>query len=181
MEVKEQLKQDEQLLVSVFKLEKFVNKYKKHLIIAAVILLAYVIGKVSYNYIKTQELIKTNNAFNTLLENPNDTKALKILKENKNLYQLYLLKEGKFNEISSPKLKELAAYELAMQKGDIKSLENYLLNPEYKILKDSVRVALIRAYLEKGDRKKAVEISNNIKSQKFADFAKYLLHYGIVK
>ena len=181
MEVKEQLKQDEQLLVSVFKLEKFVNKYKKHLIIAAVILLAYVIGKVSYNYIKTQELIKTNNAFNTLLENPNDKKALEILKENKNLYQLYLLKKGEFSKISSPKLKELAAYELAMQKGDIKSLENYLLNPEYKILKDSVRVALIRAYLEKGNRKKAVEISNNIKSQKFADFAKYLLHYGIVK
>ena len=181
MEVKEQLKQDEQLLVSVFKLEKFVNKYKKHLILAAVILLIYVIGKVSYNYMKTQELIKTNNAFNTLLENPNDKKALEILKENKNLYQLYLLKEGKFNEISSPELKELAAYELAMQKGDIKSLENYLLNPEYKILKDSVRVALIRAYLAKGDRKKAVEISNNIKSQKFAEFAKYLLHYGIVK
>jgi len=181
MEVKEQLKQDEQLLVSVFKLEKFVKKYKKHLIAAAVILLVYVIGKVSYNYMKTQELIKTNNAFNTLLENPNDKKALEILKENKKLYQLYLLKKGEFSKISAPELKEFADYEIAMKKGDIKSLENYLLNPEYKVLKDSARVALIRAYLAKGDRKKAVEISNNIKNQKFAEFAKYLLHYGIVK
>jgi hypothetical protein len=183
MEIKEQLKQDEQLLVQVFKLEKFIKKYKIHLIIAAIILIIYVIGKTTYDYIKTQELIKTNNAFDELLANPNDKKALEILKENKKLYELYLLREGKnLDKIITPELKEFAAYRLAMQKGDIKSLENYLYNPEYKILKDAVRVALIRAYLQKGNRKKALEISKDINpNSKFADIAKYLLHYGIVK
>ncbi|WP_024790574.1 MULTISPECIES: hypothetical protein [unclassified Lebetimonas] len=183
MEIKEQLKQDEQLLVQVFKLEKFIKKYKKHLIIAAVILIVYVIWQASYNYIKTQELIKTNNAFDELIVNPDNKKALETLKENKKLYELYLLREGKnLNKISTPELKEFAAYKTAMLKGDIKTLENYLLNPDYKVLKDAVRVALIRAYLAKGNRKRALEISNDIKpNSKFADIAKYLLHYGIIK
>jgi hypothetical protein len=69
-----------------------------------------------------------------------------------------------------------------MQKGDIASLKSYLLNPQYKVLKDAIRVALIRAYLKKGDRQKALEISKEINpTSKFADVAKYLLHYGIVK
>jgi hypothetical protein len=183
MEIKEQLKQDEQLLVQVFKLEKFIKKYRKHLIVAAVILIVYMIGKTTYDYIKTQELIKTNNAFDELLINPNDKKALEMVKENKKLYELYLLKEGKnLDKITTPELKEFAAYKMAMQKGDIASLESYLLNPQYKILKDAARVALIRAYLKKGNRKKALEVSREIDpNSKFADIAKYLLHYGIVK
>jgi pentatricopeptide repeat protein len=183
MEVKEQLKQDEQLLVQVFKLEKFIKKYKKHLIVAAVILIVYAIGKTTYDYIKTQELIKTNNAFDELLANPTNKKALEIVKENKKLYELYLLREGKnLDKISSPELKEFAAYRLAMQKGDIASLKAYLLNPEYKVLKDPVKVALIRAYLKKGNRKKALEIYKELDpNSKFADITKYLLHYGIVK
>jgi predicted negative regulator of RcsB-dependent stress response len=183
MEIKEQLKQDEQLLVQVFKLEKFIKKYKKHLIITAIILIVYMIGKTTYDYVKTQELIKTNNAFDELIANPDDKKALEIVKENKKLYELYLLKEGKnLDKITTPELKEFAAYKLAMKKGDIDSLESYLLNPQYKILKDAVRIALIRAYLKKGNRKKALEISKEIDpNSKFADIAKYMLHYGIVK
>jgi hypothetical protein len=183
MEIKEQLKQDEQLLVQVFKLEKFLKKYKIHLIVAAVILIVYGIGKAIYDYMKTQQLIKTNEAFNELLINPNNKKALEIVKENKKLYELYLLREGKdLDKISSSELKEFAAYELAMRKGDINSLESYLLNPEYKILENSVRVALIRVYLEKGNREKEIELSKEIDpSSKFLDIAKYLLHYGIVK
>jgi len=182
MEIKEELRKDEQLLVQVFKLEKFIKKYKLHLIIAGVILIVYVIGKSIYDYIKIQQLIKTNNAFNELVINPNNKKALEILKENKKLYELYLLKEGKnLDKISAP-LKEFAAYKFAMQKGDIATLKNYLLNPEYKVLKDAIRVALIRAYLKKGNRTKALEISKDINpNSKFADIAKYLLHEGIVK
>jgi len=183
MEIKEQLKKDEELLVQVFKLEKFIKKYKIHIIIAAVILIVYVIAKTTYNYIKTQELIKTNNALDELIANPNDKKALEIVKENKKLYELYLLNKGKdLDKINISELKEFAAYKLAMKKGNISALQNYILNPDYKILKDAARVALIRAYLKEGNRKRALEVSKDVTpNSKFADIAKYLLHYGIVK
>ncbi len=182
MEIKEELKQDEELLVKVFKLEKFVRKYKKPLIAGAIIIILAVIGYKTYNYLQTQKLIKENNALDTLLINPNNKEALNIVKQNKKLYDLYLLKKGDYKDITSPELQAIKAYEIAMQKGDIKSLESYLLNPNYHILKNAIRIALIRDYLAKGNRKKAKEIYEDIDSNsKYKDLALYLLHYGIVK
>jgi len=182
MEIKEELKQDEELLVKVFKLEKFVKKYKKPLIAAVVLLAVFFIGYKTYNYIQLQKIIKANNALDRLLANPNDKKALNIVKEDKNLYQIYLLTKGEYNKIYSQKLKAIKAYELAMKKGDKKSLENYLLNPEYKILKNPVRFALMRIYLKENNHKKAEILFNEIDpNSKFKELGAYLLHYGIVK
>lgn len=185
MEIKEELKKDEELLVKVFKLEKFVKKYKIHLIVIAILVIGYVVGSSIYNYIKTQNLIKTNNAFNRLLNNPNDKKALNELKENKKLFDLYLLRSNDINElkkITTPELKAIANYKIAMLKGDKASLESYLLNPEYKILKDPIRLALIRIYLKENNRKKAKEIFSQITpNTDYQTLAKFLLHYGIVK
>ncbi len=182
MEIKEELKQDEELLVKIFKLEKFVRKYKKPLIAAAIIIILVITGYKTYNYFQIQKLIKENNALDTLLINPNDKKALNIVKQNKKLYDLYLLKKGDYKDITTPELQAIKAYEIAMQKGDINSLENYLLNPNYHILKDAVRIALIRAYLAKGNRKKAKEIYKDIdNNSKYKNLGLYLLHYGIAK
>ena len=182
MEIKEELKKDEELLVKVFKLEKFVKKYKKPLIAAAVLLAVFFIGYKTYNYFKLQKIIKANNALDTLLANPNDKEALNTLKEDKKLYQLYLLTQGKFNQITSNELKAIKAYELAMQKGDKKSLENYLLNPEYKILKNPVRLALMRIYLKEKNTKRAKMLFEEIdQNSKFKQLGAYLIHYGIVK
>ena len=185
MEIKEKLKQEEELLIKVFKLEKFVKKYKFHLIGAGVLIVLIAIGSYVNSYLKEQKLIKTNEAYNKLLANPNDKEALKIVKENKKLYDLYLLSTDKIEnlqKITTPELKAIAAYKIAMIKGDEKSLENYLLNPEYKILKDPVRFALIRLYLKDGNRKKAEVIYNQLSpNSELKPLAKYLIHYGIVK
>jgi len=182
MEIKEELKQDEELLVKVFKLEKFIKKYKKPLIAGAVLLALILIGYKSYNYFELQKVIKANNALDRLLANPNDKEALRIVKEDKKLYQLYLLTQGKYNQIHSKKLEAIKAYELAMQKGDKKSLENYLLNPNYKILKNSVRIALMKIYLKENDRKRAKALFDEIEpNSKFKELGAYLLHYGITK
>ena len=185
MEIKEELKKDEELLVKVFKLEKFIKKYKKHIIGAIIIIVVYVMGNSIYSYIKTQKLIASNNAYDTLLQNPNDKEALAKLKENKNLYDLFLLQEGELDKLqntNAPELKAIIAYKKAMQKGDKNSLENYLLNPSYKILKDPVRIALMRIYLKEGNHKKAEEIYNQINpNSEFAAIGKFLLHYGITK
>ena len=185
MEIKEELKKDEELLVKVFKLEKFVKKYKIHLIVVAILIIGYVVASTIYDYIKTQNLIKTNNAFEKLLNNPNDKQALNELKENKKLFDLYLLKSNNINElknITTPELKSIANYKIAMLKEDKASLENYLLNPEYKILKDAIRLALIRIYLKENNRKKAKEVFAQITpNTEYEKLAKFLLHYGITK
>jgi len=180
-ELKQELKQDEELLVKVFKLEKFFNKYKKIIISSAVFLAVLLIGYKVYNYLQFQNMIKENVAFNKLLQNPNDKEALKIVKENKNLYSLYLLQKGDYKDIDSKLLSEIKAYELAMRSGK-KALEDYLLNPNYKILKNAVRFALIRIYLSKGNRKKALNLYNEInENSQYKKLALYLIHYGIVK
>ena len=178
----QELKQDEELLVKVFKLEKFIRKYKKPIIAGIILLIAILIGYNTYNYFQTQKLIKTNNALDVLLKNPNNKEALKILKENKNLYNLYLLTQGKFNQITSKELKAIKAYELAMKKGTKSALESYLLNPDYKILKNPVRLALMRIYLKEHNRQKAKTLYSEIDpNSKFKELGLYLLHYGIVK
>ena len=185
MEIKETLKQEEELLVKVFKLEKFIKKYKKQLIVALVLIVTLAIGNAIYSYVQTRKLIASNNALDRLLANPNDKKALETLKENKRLYQLYLLRSDKIEDlqkITAPELKAMAQYKIAMLKGDKQSLENYLLNPDYKILKDAVRFALIRIYLKEGNRQKAMELYSQMSdNSKYKPFAKFLLHYGIVK
>jgi len=185
VEIKEKLKQEEELLVKVFKLEKFVKKYKKQLIGGITIVALILIGNAVYGYIQMQKLISSNNAFDMLMKNPSDKIALEKVKSNENLYQVYLLQSNKIEDlkkITAPELKAIAAYKIAMLKGDKNSLENYLLNPEYKILKDPVRVALIKIYLKEGNRKKAKELYAQITpNTKFAGIAKYLLHYGIAK
>ena len=185
MEIKEKLKQEEELLVKVFKLEKFIKKYKKQIIIGITVAVLILIGNAVYGYIQTQKLISSNNAFDKLLQNPEDKAALEKLKANKNLYQTYLLQSNKIEDlekITAPELKAVAAYKIAMLKGDKHSLENYLLNPDYKILKDPVRVALIKIYLKEGNRKKAKELYTQMTpDSEFYAIAKFLLHYGIAK
>ena len=180
MGIKEELKQDEELLIKVFKLEKFIKKYKKPIIAGVVLLVLFVIGYNVYNYFQTQKIINANNALDRALNN--DKKALSELKKDKKLYNLYLLNKGKFSEITIKELKAIKAYELAMKKGTKEALESYLLNPEYKILKNPVRFALMRIYLKENNRQKAKmlydEIDNN---SKFKQLGLYLLHYGIVK
>jgi len=182
MSIKEELKQDEELLVKVFQLEKFIKKYKKPLIAFLSIAAALLLGLSIYNYYKTQKAIKENNALMTLLSNPNDKEALNIVKQNPTLYDLYLLRKGEYEKIKSKALEEIKAYEQAMKKGSVEALEAYLNNPNYKILKTPVKVALIRLYLQKNQREKAVNLANQIPiNSRYKEIATYLIHYGIVK
>ncbi|WP_457561858.1 tetratricopeptide repeat protein [Caminibacter pacificus] len=182
MSIKEELKQDEELLVKVFQLEKFIKKYKKPIIATLVLTAAILLGLSIYNYIQTKTAIEANNALSALMQNPNDKKALEILKSDRKLYDLYLLQKGDYEKIKTKSLEEIKAYEIAMHKGTIEALESYLNNPKYKILKNPVRVALIRLYLQKGNRKKALELANQIDvTSKYKEIATYLIHYGIAK
>jgi predicted negative regulator of RcsB-dependent stress response len=179
-EVKEEIKKEEELLVRVFQLEKFLKKYKKPLIVVISVIILILIGNSVYSYYKTNQLIKANNALESAMAG--DKKALEELKSDKKLYDLYLLQKGDISKISTPALEEIKAYEMAMKSGDKKALEAYLNNPNYHVLKNAVRVALIRIYLKENNHQKAVLLANEIPpTSKFKEIAMFLIHYGIVK
>jgi len=175
-------------LLKLLQLEKFVNKYKFQLIGIVVVLFVGFVGVEVNNYLKEQNLIKTNTAYNKLLQNPNDKQSLKILKENKKLYQLYLLQTtnkdvNKLQTIAQSHngiVSNLAKYQLAMLKGDINSLENYALGIG-AIYKDLALLNEQRLYLKNNNHKKAQDILNEITDDNIKQISQGLLHYGIVK
>ena len=180
-EVKEEIKKEEELLVKVFQLEKFIKKYKKPIIAITTVIVLGLIGLNVYSFYIEKKLISANNALEEVLANPKKA-ALERLKADKKLYDLYLLQKGDYKDITTKELEEIKAYKLAMKKGSIKALEDYLNNPNYKILKNSVRVALIRLYLQNNNRPKALALEKEIpQNSQFKPLAIYLIHYGMVK
>ena len=186
-ELKQEVKEEETFLLKLFQLEKIVKKYKNQLIGSVVLIVAIVIGYQVNGYLKTETLIKTNQAYNKLLVNPNDKQALKVLKENNKLFNLYLLKTSN-NDIS--KLEQvakdrgivgnIAKYQLAVLKGDKKEIENYSLSIG-AVYKDLALLNLERLYLKEKNHKKAEEIASQIKDTQISKIANGLLHYGIIK
>ncbi|RUM57436.1 MAG: hypothetical protein DSY40_00860 [Nautilia sp.] len=182
----EEIKEEESFLLKLFQLEKIINKYKMQIIGFFVILILGILGYQVKNYMDEQNLIKTNEAYNKLLQNPNDKNSLEILKENKKLYNLYLLhyaKSVKDLEVVAQKtgiIGNIAKYEIAAIKGDKKSLENYSLTLN-AVYKDLALFNLERLYLQDKNHKKAEEIVNQINDKEIKNMAQALLHYGIVK
>ncbi len=135
--LKQELSTEEQFLESVIKAEGFFKKYKKALIAAAVILVAGVVIYLAADYIKNRDLIQANQALAALEKNPADTKAQKLLEEkNQALYEMYLFsvaaKSGKADALTKlaqrekdPVLRDLAEYQSASLKEDVKGLDAY--------------------------------------------------------
>ena len=186
-EIKEEIKEEETFLLKLFQLEKFVKKYKNQIIALLVLIIIGVIGIQVNNYLQTQKLIKTNTAYNILLKNPHNKTALKTLKENPKLFNLYLLKTS---SIDANRLEQvakeggivgnIAKYQIAMLKGDIKDIEVYSMSID-SVYKDLALLNLERIYLNKNNHKKAKEIVNQIKDDDILKIANGLLHYGIAK
>ena len=187
-EIKQEIKEEESFLLRLFQLEKFVKKYRYHLIALFLFIIAGIIGTEIKSYLYSEMLIRTNQAYNQLLENPNNKVALEKLKENEKLYKLYLLQtsngdNSKLKIVANGKgvIADIAKYELAVLKGDKNSIENYTLQVGTAIYKNLALLNLERIYLENGNHKKAEEIVKNIDDADIAPFAEQLLHYGIVK
>ena len=186
-EIKEEIKEEETFLLKLFQLEKLVKKYKNQLIALLVVIIVGVIGYQVNGYLQTQKLIKTNEAYNTLLQNPNNKEALNTLKENPKLFNLYLLQTSnddilKLQKVakSSGIVADIAKYQIAVLKGDKKEIENYALSIG-AIYKDLALLNVERLYLKENNHKKAKEIANQITDEDIAKIADGLLHYGIVK
>lgn len=183
--LKSELNNDEKLLESFVKLERFFKKYKTIIygLIIAVIVIAIAIPV--KNSIEESNLIKANSALNSYLEQ-NDEKSLEYLKgNNKNLYEvaLYLTakKESKEQNISLKYLKELLAYQIASKNSDYEKLEVLRKNEDF-LIKDFAILNETILLVNRGEFEKARELLEEInKDTKAYELAIFLKHYLVTK
>jgi hypothetical protein len=184
VEIKEQFKQDEELIVKIFKLERFFRKHKWKLIILSVLVVGGGIGYWIYSLWEAHRIEVANQLLYRLTHGEKNPQLMQELKkEDKSLYDLYLLSSTDpkgWKKVTTSPLDQIAQYKLAVEKGTIQSLEHYLYNPQTHFLKDNVRFLLIYLYLKKGERKRALTLYKEITNPDIKGSAKLLLHYGIV-
>ncbi|MBD3789049.1 MAG: hypothetical protein IE885_01565 [Campylobacterales bacterium] len=98
-QVKKELSGDEQVLVSVFKLEQTYKKYKKIIWGVLIAAAAAILGNTANDVWHETVLEKANDAFLVLQDNPKDEQALQTLKEkNPALFELFSFAEAAKNK-----------------------------------------------------------------------------------
>lgn len=131
-DAKKILDSESQFLESIVRSEIFVRKYKKPLITGLVCLIVAVAGYATVDYINNSKFKKANVAYNELLLNPNDEKAISVLKNNNtNLYTLFEFRKALDNN-DSKKIAELSKIE------DIDPILKEIIN--YEMNKDSEEI-----------------------------------------
>ena len=122
--VKEEISTEEQFLEGMIKGERFFNRNKKY-IISALVLIALGAGSYGINDLLTQQRLHVSNeAYQTLLKEPNNTSALETLKQ------------------KNPKLHAMYVFETALAKGDVEALKRVALSKDDPILGDLVTYQL---------------------------------------
>ncbi len=188
--IKNELSNEEKLLESVIKAEKFYKKYRKPLKLFAIAFVVVGLGYGAYEWKKELDLQASNEAYMKLLQNPKNSEALKTLQEkNPKLYWLYLYKEAlatkdvqKLQEIAKRDiavLSDLAAYHLAVLQRDEPKLYSYGIK-DRAILKELAILDDVYLNMEQGKIAVAKERLKSISQESVAaPFAKLLGHYGV--
>lgn len=186
--IKDELSNEEKLLESVIKVEKFYKKHRAKIISLLVLLILGGGGYGIYSLKIAHDLKISNEAYQKLLKNPQDKEALQTLKEkNEKLYNLYLYQQAiknknikvleKVAKSNDPILSDLAKYHIAVMKKDYKLLDQYAVNSnailqEFAILDESYLL------FRKKDIQKARKKLNKIENSPAAPYALLLGHYG---
>jgi hypothetical protein len=157
--IKEEISTQEQFFENFFKVEKFYKKYKMVIFgVVIAIFLAIVFFSVK-NYIDSENLIKSNDAYNKVMAKNDDKTSLDELKNaNEKLYNIALFQISK-DKTSAPDieyLSDIALYNDAVKKGDIAALDGMILKQDF-LLKDFAIVSKTLILIEKEDYKKAKE------------------------
>ena len=134
--IKKEISAEESYMENLFKFEKFYKKYKKIILITTVVAVLSTIGVSVSNYINEQNILEANIAYNTLLTNPNDKKALDILKtKNKKLYDIFIYTQNPTVQNQLEFFKQLAQYSKAIESNSIDGINSVVTDQQF-LLKD---------------------------------------------
>lgn len=188
--VREELNQEEKLFAGAVRTERFVKKYKKPIIIAVTTMVVVIIGYSLYQMNVTKAIETSNEAYNTLLNDPQDKAAQEVLKENNTvLFDAWQFKRAldqqdeamlkRLSTSSSDVISDLSRYELAALKKD-KSALNAYADDKTSILKD---LALLDEAVLLMKEKKVEEAKARLRlideKSSLNKMASLLQHYGV--
>jgi len=188
--VKEELNSEEQFFEKAVQTERFVKKYKKPLIsIVAAVILAVGVSS-AYNLKVQSDIDASNTALNVLMQNPDDQQAQETLKTlNPKLFDVWTLSQalkskdqGALQSLQSSKalvVADLAEYELAALKEDIKKLQSYAQRND-ALYKDLAVIEAAVLMMEQGQVKDAqAKLSMIDINSPVYQLAQSLAHYGV--
>ena len=184
--VKTELSSEEKFLENFVRSERFFKKYKTLILSFIIIVIVGFIAVFIKTKIDESNKFEANLAFNKVLENNNDAKALADLKaKNKDLYEIALYlqakKEAKIIETNVPLLKELSKYETALANKSITELDNVSMQSDF-LLKD---FAVFNKALFLANEGKFREAKTTLalipQTSKAFELAKLLNHYLLTK
>ena len=184
--VKTELSSEEKFLENFVRSERFFKKYKTLILSFIIIVIVGFIGVFIKTKIDESNKFEANLAYNKVLENNNDAKALADLKaKNKDLYEIALYlqakKEAKIIETNVPLLKELSKYETALVNKSITELDNVSMQSDF-LLKD---FAIFNKALFLANEGKFTEAKTTLalipQTSKAFELAKLLNHYLLTK
>ena len=150
-EAKKELNNDEQMLASAFKLEKFYKKHKIKIFSVVAIAALYFGGTAVMNKIAEQKLVAANSAYLTLKDDPKNEAALTELKTNNpKLFELYSYQEAmktkdqatlkRLSSSTDEIIADLSSYHLAILEGKPTESQLYgdiaLVNNAYLLIKE---------------------------------------------
>ena len=152
--IKEDISTEEKFFEGFFKVEKIWAKYKKAIIALVSLTVIGFIGTNVSEYLNTQNNIKANNAFNSLVKNPSDSIAMENLKStNPKLLEIaqYLIsqKDNKSEVYNLEFIKEISEFNIASKNQDIESINKVILNSTFLLKEYAIfQKALIQALNE---------------------------------
>lgn len=184
--VKKEINTEEQFLESFVKVERFFKKYKTMLILAVTVVVVGFIAVNVSDYLKQENKKEANMAFNQVLENPNNKSAIATLKEKNNkLYEIALYlqaqKENKIADVNVEFLKELSAYQKALEAQNVDalnavSMKNHFLLKEFAIFNKALILAQNEKFKDSQETLKLIP-----QTSKVYELVKLLNHYLLTK
>ena len=182
--IKEELSTEEKFFESFFKVEKFYKKYKVAILSVIGLIIAFISISEITDYIKEQNKIKANKAYNNILLNRNDKKSIEILKEaNNKLLNIALLQisKEKTQTTNVEFLKQITMYNKAIQDKDISALNRLILEQNF-LLKDFAIFNKALIQTQNKQYKKAKQTLETIPfDSSIIDLVIMLKHYLVTK
>ena len=188
--VKEELNSEEKFFEKAVITEKFVKKYKKHMIGVFVVIVLVVGANITYDLKEKSRISSANEMLLNLKSDPKDATSLANLKVlSPKLHDAWLLsyaiatKDTKLlDTIKNSKatlVSDIASYELAQYQNSLKDLELYTLK-EGSIYKDLALVQSAVILLNEGKIKQAHEkLAYVSASSSLNKIVTALMHYGV--
>lgn len=187
--IKQELNSEEKFFESAMRTERFVKRYKKPLIAIVALSVLGIGGFIGAQTYQNMKIERSNEAFNTLLQNPSDLNAEQNLKNNNpKLYDLWKLSQAMAkNDLSALEnlkssetfaVADIAEYEAAVIKKDVRKLDQYTKR-QNALYKDLALIESAVDSLEKGNTGAAKQkIALISKDSSLSSISQSLMHYG---